>query len=178
MGKGGIVLATGFTDEQQQNYNILENTRRLLIPIVAGTMLQYKSIVVQQQMLLDSVFCAETFSQDNYPSPDWIRIIASMFVLMSLLKLQVQNQSIAQQLAAQGQPDACVEPTLTNAIIAISIIRLIRLFQRMEESSGQNAILSQSTSPETQTEPTTQTASQTETAIDTEENELMAQPLP
>lgn len=171
-------MATGFTDEQQQNYDILENTRRLLIPIIAGTMLQYKSIVVQQQMLTDSVFCAETFSQDNYPSPDWIRIIASMFVLMSLLKLQVQNQSIAQQLADQGQPDASVEPTLGNAIIAISIIRLIRLFQRMEESSGQNAILSQSTSPEIQTEPTTQTALQTETAIGTEENELMAQPLP
>lgn len=83
------MLATGFTDEQQQNYDILENTRRLLIPIIAGTMLQYKSIVVQQQMLTDSVFCAKTFSQDNYPSPDWIRIIASMFVLMSLLKLQV-----------------------------------------------------------------------------------------
>lgn len=168
------MLATGFTDEQQQNYDILENTRRLLIPIIAGTMLQYKSIVVQQQMLTDSVFCAETFSQDNYPSPDWIRIIASMFVLMSLLKLQVQNQSIAQQLAAQGQPDACVEPTLGNTIIAISIIRLIRLFQRMEESSGQNAMPSQTTSPETQADPTTQT----ETAIDIEENELMAQPLP
>lgn len=162
------MLATGFTDEQQQNYDILENTRRLLIPIIAGTMLQYKSIVVQQQMLTDSVFCAETFSQDNYPSPDWIRIIASMFVLMSLLKLQVQNQSIAQQLADQGQPDACVEPTLGNAIIAISLIRLFRLFQGLEKSIQQNMISSQSTS--------SQTATQSDIAV--EENELMAQPLP
>lgn len=161
-------MATGFTDEQQQNYDILENTRRLLIPIIAGTMLQYKSIVVQQQMLTDSVFCAETFSQDNYPSPDWIRIIASMFVLMSLLKLQVQNQSIAQQLADQGQPDACVEPTLGNAIIAISLIRLFRLFQGLEKSIQQNMISSQSTS--------SQTATQSDIAV--EENELMAQPLP
>lgn len=162
------MLATGFTDEQQQNYDILENTRRLLISIIAGTMLQYKSIVVQQQMLTDSVFCAETFSQDNYPSPDWIRIIASMFVLMSLLKLQVQNQSIAQQLADQGQPDACVEPTLGNAIIAISLIRLFRLFQGLEKSIQQNMISSQSTS--------SQTATQSDIAV--EENELMAQPLP
>lgn len=161
-------MATGFTDEQQQNYDILENTRRLLISIIAGTMLQYKSIVVQQQMLTDSVFCAETFSQDNYPSPDWIRIIASMFVLMSLLKLQVQNQSIAQQLADQGQPDACVEPTLGNAIIAISLIRLFRLFQGLEKSIQQNMISSQSTS--------SQTATQSDIAV--EENELMAQPLP
>lgn len=161
-------MATGFTDEQQQNYDILENTRRLLIPIIAGTMLQYKSIVVQQQMLTDSVFCTETFSQDNYPSPDWIRIIASMFVLMSLLKLQVQNQSIAQQLADQGQPDACVEPTLGNAIIAISLIRLFRLFQGLEKSIQQNMISSQSTSP--------QTATQSDITV--EENELMAQPLP
>lgn len=161
-------MATGFTDEQQQNYDILENTRRLLIPIIAGTMLQYKSIVVQQQMLTDSVFCAETFSQDNYPSPDWIRIIASMFVLMSLLKLQVQNQSIAQQLAGQGQPDACVEPTLGNAIIAISLIRLFRLFQGLEKSIQQNMISSQSSSPQTTTQ----------SDITVEENELMAQPLP
>lgn len=161
-------MATGFTDEQQQNYDILENTRRLLIPIIAGTMLQYKSIVVQQQMLTDSVFCAETFSQDNYPSPDWIRIIASMFVLMSLLKLQVQNQSIAQKLDDQGQPDACVEPTLGNAIIAISLIRLFRLFQGLEKSIQQNMISSQSTSP--------QTATQSDITV--EENELMAQPLP
>lgn len=161
-------MATGFTDEQQQNYDILENTRRLLIPIIAGTMLQYKSIVVQQQMLTDSVFCAKTFSQDNYPSPDWIRIIASMFVLMSLLKLQVQNQSIAQQLEEQGQPDACVEPTLGNAIIAISLIRLFRLFQGLEKSIQQNMISSQSTS--------SQTATQSDIAV--EENELMAQPLP
>lgn len=161
-------MATGFTDEQQQNYDILENTRRLLIPIIAGTMLQYKSIVVQQQMLTDSVFCTETFSQDNYPSPDWIRIIASMFVLMSLLKLQVQNQSIAQQLAGQGQPDACVEPTLGNAIIAISLIRLFRLFQGLEKSIQQNMISSQSTSPQTTTQ----------SDITVGENELMAQPLP
>lgn len=161
-------MATGFTDEQQQNYDILENTRRLLIPIIAGTMLQYKSIVVQQQMLTDSVFCAKTFSQDNYPSPDWIRIIASMFVLMSLLKLQVQNQSIAQQLADQGQPDACVEPTLGNAIIAISLIRLFRLFQGLEKSIQQNMISSQSSSPQTTTQ----------SDITVEENELMAQPLP
>lgn len=135
--KPGDLVEKELSEEQCQQLEILENTQRLLVPIIASLLLQYKAAEIDKQMLLDKVYCPETFDANNYITPNWIRVIGSLMVLYSLSGFQRQSEFIAEQKAEACQPNGYLEPSLNRIVIAIAVIRFLQLAETLNTPINQ-----------------------------------------
>lgn len=115
-GENGLLpLAPASGQELQEGLRLLEESQAFLRLILAGLALQYASLDVQRQNLLEPEACA--------PDPQNMQIGASLLTLCALFGFQRQ----AEALAEQGQASDCMDVKLGATSILITLIRFLRL---------------------------------------------------
>lgn len=106
--------------QTEQGLKLIEQSQALLRVILLGIAMQYRSLDLQKQELLQGEpLCG--------PSPLQVRSAASLIVLCALFGFQAQAEGLAAEAEREGRPPDQVNVRLSAAAILIALIRLARL---------------------------------------------------
>lgn len=121
---------TPLSDEVKRQLELLENSQRLLLPLFLSLALQYRSIGIQKEQLLcpdGPAQCEDTKS---------MQLAASLATFYSLLGYQKQTNEINCTITLAGGCPDNTTAGLGLVVIAVAVIRYIRLLESTAE--GEN----------------------------------------
>ena len=114
---------TQLSDEVKQQLELLNKSQSLIMTIVAGTLMRYKSLDIQKQQIL----CQPNVLQ--------IQAVSSLIILYALFEFYGQSQDLLQQACENGTATAAqkLDLTLSEIIILVGLIRFVQLVNSEEE---------------------------------------------
>lgn len=115
-------------DSLADQLKLLDNSKQLILIIMAGLVLQIKSIDGLKEQLLkpDSTPC---------PDPASLRLSSSLLILYALFGFKNQSDSTAEQACAAGLPVDFTESELSAVVITVALIRFVRLLQASQSAN-------------------------------------------
>lgn len=116
-GESGLWGPAG--QELQEGLGLIEESQALLRQILVGLLLQYASLDVQKQRLVEP--------ESPAPNPQCMQMGASLLTLSALLGFQRQAEALAAQAGEQGAPADDMDVRLGAVSILITLIRFLRL---------------------------------------------------
>ena len=122
---------THLSDEVKQQLELLNKSQSLIMTIVAGTLMRYKSLDIQKQQIL----CPEAFEPECQPNVLQIQAVSSLIILYALFEFYGQSQDLLQQACENGTATAAqkLDLTLSEIIILVGLIRFVQLVNSEEE---------------------------------------------
>lgn len=122
---------TQLSDEVKQQLELLNKSQSLIMTIVAGTLMRYKSLDIQKQQIL----CPEAFEPECQPNVLQIQAVSSLIILYALFEFYGQSQDLLQQACENGTATAAqkLDLTLSEIIILVGLIRFVQLVNSEEE---------------------------------------------
>lgn len=125
---------TQLSDEVKQQLELLNKSQSLIMTIVAGTLMRYKSLDIQKQQILCKALCPETFQSECQPNVLQIQAVSSLIILYALFEFYGQSQNLLQQACENGTATAAqkLDLTLSEIIILVALIRFVQLVHSEE----------------------------------------------
>ncbi len=122
-------ICDNFNEEQKAQFNILENSEVLLTVIIIGSLMRLMYINMQKNQLVNSVLCPKT-NESNSSNGFCIQLVSSLLVIYGLFGFYNQSINIARASSKEGSvaKEQCMEITLSEVVILVSLIRLYMLF--------------------------------------------------
>ena len=126
---------TQLSDEVKQQLELLNKSQSLIMTIVAGTLMRYKSLDIQKQQILCKALCPESFEPGSHPNVLQIQTVSSLIILYALFEFYGQSQDLLQQACENGTATAAqkLDLTLSEIIILVGLIRFVQLVNSEEE---------------------------------------------
>ena len=125
---------TQLSDEVKQQLELLNKSQSLIMTIVAGTLMRYKSLDIQKQQILCKALCPEAFEPECQPNVLQIQAVSSLIILYALFEFYGQSQDLLQQACENGTTAAQkLDLTLSEIIILVGLIRFVQLVNSEEE---------------------------------------------
>lgn len=125
-------------DDVKCQLDILNNSQSLIMTIIAGILLRYKSMDVQKQQLICSTLCPDDFNPECGPDVLQMQVVSSLIILYALFEFYNQSQCLLQQACENGTATAGqkLDLTLSEIIILVALIRFFQLVKVEEEAEG------------------------------------------
>ena len=126
---------TQLSDEVKQQLELLNKSQSLIMTIVAGTLMRYKSLDIQKQQILCKALCPEAFEPECQPNVLQIQAVSSLIILYALFEFYGQSQDLLRQACENGTATAAqkLDLTLSEIIILVGLIRFVQLVNSEEE---------------------------------------------
>lgn len=123
------------SDEVKQQLGLLDKSQSLIMTIVAGTLMRYKSLDIQKQQILCKALCPEAFEPECQPNILQIQAVSSLIILYALFEFYEQSQNLLQKAHENGTATAeqKLDLTLSEIIILVGLIRFVQLVNSGEE---------------------------------------------
>lgn len=120
---------TQLSDEVKQQLELLNQSQSLIMTIIAGILMRYKSLDVQKQQILCKALCQEDFQPECQQNILQIQAASSLIILYALFEFYGQSQDLLQQACENGTATAAqkLDLTLSEIIILVGLIRFVQL---------------------------------------------------
>ena len=122
---------TQLSDEVKQQLELLNKSQSLIMTIVAGTLMRYKSLDIQKQQILCKALCPEAFEPECQPNVLQIQAVSSLIILYALFEFYGQSQQACENGTATAAQK--LDLTLSEIIILVGLIRFVQLVNSEEE---------------------------------------------
>ena len=132
---------TDLSDEVKQQLELLNKSQFLILIIVVGTLMRYKSLDIQKQQILCKALCPEAFEPEYQPDILQIQAVSSLIILYALFEFYGQSQDLLQQACKNGTATAAqkLDLTLSEIIILVGLIRFVQLVNSEEGNQAKES---------------------------------------
>ena len=130
------------SDEAKEQLKLLNKSQSLIMTIVAGILMRYKSLDIQKQQLLCKEQCPEEVQSDCQSNILQIQAVSSLVILYALFEFYGQSRALLQQAYENGTETAAqkLDLTLSEIIILVSLMRFAQLVHSGEIGQAESSM--------------------------------------